>query len=89
MFTSQDSVQGIALYNKHGARTSSASAGDLTYAYLRKIIGRRRADAGLGGVATPDEDVLGRAPSVNATPSSGWAGQMSHALEPCGVTIGN
>ena len=40
VFTSQDSVQNIALYNKHGySHEFDQRTGDLTYAYLRKIIG--------------------------------------------------
>lgn len=40
VFTSQDSVQNIAMYNKHGySHEFDQRTGDLTYAYLRKIIG--------------------------------------------------
>lgn len=40
VFTSQDSVQNIAMYNKHGySHEYDERTGELTYAYLRKIIG--------------------------------------------------
>lgn len=40
VFTGQDSAQNLALYNKHGyTHEYDQSVGDLTYAYLRKIIG--------------------------------------------------
>jgi Predicted acyltransferase len=40
VFTAQDSVQNIAMYSKHGySYEYDQRTGDLTYAYLRKIIG--------------------------------------------------
>ncbi len=40
VFTGRDSVQNLALYAKHGyAHEYDQTAGDLTYAYLRKILG--------------------------------------------------
>lgn len=40
IFTGQDSKQDLALYNKHGFEHEyDQNAGDLTYAYLRKILG--------------------------------------------------
>ncbi len=40
VFTGRDSVQNLALYAKHGyAHEYDQTAGDLTYAYLRKIVG--------------------------------------------------
>ena len=43
MFTGRDSVQNIALYAKHGyEHQHDQTAGDLTYAFLRKLLGDRR-----------------------------------------------
>ncbi|HUX70924.1 putative acetyltransferase [mine drainage metagenome] len=40
VFTGRDSVQNLALYAKHGYEHEyDQTAGDLTYAYLRKILG--------------------------------------------------
>lgn len=40
VFTGRDSVQNLALYAKHGySHEYDQTAGDLTYAYLRKILG--------------------------------------------------
>ena len=40
VFTGRDSVQNLALYTKHGyEHQHDRTAGDLTYAYLRKILG--------------------------------------------------
>ncbi|NMM16405.1 MAG: GNAT family N-acetyltransferase [Cellulomonas sp.] len=40
VFTGRDSVQNLALYAKHGyEHQHDQTAGDLTYAYLRKILG--------------------------------------------------
>ena len=40
VFTGRDSVQNIAMYTKHGYEHEfDQTAGDLTYAYLRKILG--------------------------------------------------
>ena len=40
VFTGQDSVQNLAMYTKHGYEHQyDQAAGDLTYAYLRKILG--------------------------------------------------
>jgi ribosomal protein S18 acetylase RimI-like enzyme len=40
VFTGQDSVQNLAMYAKHGYEHQyDRTAGDLTYAYLRRILG--------------------------------------------------
>ena len=40
VFTGQDSLQNLAMYTKHGYEHQyDQAAGDLTYAYLRKILG--------------------------------------------------
>ena len=40
VFTGRDSVQNLAMYSKHGYEHEyDETAGDLTYAYLRKILG--------------------------------------------------
>jgi ribosomal protein S18 acetylase RimI-like enzyme len=40
VFTGRDSVQNLALYEKHGyEHEHDQTVGDLTYAYLRKILG--------------------------------------------------
>ncbi|WP_182111933.1 MULTISPECIES: GNAT family N-acetyltransferase [unclassified Actinotalea] len=40
VFTGQDSVQNLQMYTKHGYEHQyDQAAGDLTYAYLRKILG--------------------------------------------------
>ncbi len=40
VFTGRDSVHNLALYEKHGySHQHDQTAGDLTYAYLRKILG--------------------------------------------------
>ncbi|MFI2755148.1 GNAT family N-acetyltransferase [Cellulomonas sp. P22] len=40
VFTGRDSVQNLALYEKHGyTHQHDKTAGDLTFAYLRKILG--------------------------------------------------
>ncbi|GEA86170.1 GNAT family N-acetyltransferase [Cellulomonas cellasea] len=40
VFTGRDSVQNLALYEKHGyEHEHDRTVGDLTYAYLRKILG--------------------------------------------------
>ncbi len=40
VFTGKDSVQNITMYTKHGYRHEyDETAGDLTYAYLRRILG--------------------------------------------------
>src|SRR3954447_5893113 len=45
VFTGRDSVHNIALYAKHGyEHQHDQTAGDLTYAYLRKILGDGDAD---------------------------------------------
>lgn len=50
VFTGQDSVHNIAMYEKHGYEHQyDKTAGDLTYAYLRKILGDGDGDA-------PDDD---------------------------------
>jgi ribosomal protein S18 acetylase RimI-like enzyme len=49
VFTGQDSAHNIALYQKHGYEHQyDQTAGDLTYAYLRKILG--------DGPASDDDD---------------------------------
>jgi ribosomal protein S18 acetylase RimI-like enzyme len=46
VFTGQDSAHNIALYEKHGYEHQyDRTAGDLTYAYLRKILGDSDDDA--------------------------------------------
>jgi ribosomal protein S18 acetylase RimI-like enzyme len=46
VFTGQDSAHNIALYEKHGYEHQyDQTAGDLTYAYLRKILGDGPDDA--------------------------------------------
>ena len=46
VFTGQDSVQNLAMYTKHGYEHQYyQAAGDLTYAYLRKILGDDPEDA--------------------------------------------
>ena len=45
VFTGQDSKQNLALYDKHGFEHQyDQNAGDLTYAYLRKILGDDEGD---------------------------------------------
>ena len=40
MFTGRDSVHNLALYEKHGyTHEHDQTVGDLTYAYLRRILG--------------------------------------------------
>ncbi|GGC16895.1 GNAT family N-acetyltransferase [Cellulomonas carbonis] len=49
VFTGRDSVQNLALYEKHGyTHQHDETAGSLTYAYLRKILGGGEADAADG-----------------------------------------
>ena len=66
VFTGQDSAHNIALYEKHGYEHQyDRTAGDLTYAYLRKILGDEGGDdegdegddaaAGVGRGAAADE----------------------------------
>ena len=44
VFTGRDSLQNIALYNKAGyEHQHDQTAGDLTYAYLRKLLGEGEA----------------------------------------------
>lgn len=51
IFTGQDSKQNLAMYDKHGFEHQyDQNAGDLTYAYLRKILGD-------GGEDDGDDDV--------------------------------
>jgi GNAT superfamily N-acetyltransferase len=46
VFTGRDSLQNLALYEKHGYEYEhDRTAGDLTYAYLRKMLGEDKADA--------------------------------------------
>ncbi len=46
VFTGKDSVHNIALYSQHGyEHQEDRTAGDLTYAYLRKIVGDAPASA--------------------------------------------
>ena len=46
VFTGRDSLQNLALYEKHGYEYEhDRTAGDLTYAYLRKMLGEDRSDA--------------------------------------------
>jgi len=45
VFTGQDSKQNLSLYAKHGFEHQYVQhAGDLTYAYLRKILGELEVD---------------------------------------------
>lgn len=47
VFTGRDSVQNIAMYSKHGyEHEHDETVGDLTYAYLRKILGDGEPAAG-------------------------------------------
>jgi len=47
VFTGQDSVQNLAMYAKHGYEHQyDKTAGDLTYAYLRRILGDDGGDDG-------------------------------------------
>ena len=40
VFTGRDSLQNLAMYTKHGyEHQHDKTAGDLTYAYLRKLLG--------------------------------------------------
>ncbi len=56
VFTGQDSAHNIALYQKHGYEHQyDQTAGDLTYAYLRKILG--------DGPASDDDDADDDAPA--------------------------
>ena len=51
VFTGQDSKQNLSLYAKHGFEHQyDQNAGDLTYAYLRKILGGMA-----GGETSPEE----------------------------------
>lgn len=51
IFTSRDSLQNIAMYQKRGYEyQNDQTAGDLTYAYLRKLLGD---DAAEDDTATP------------------------------------
>jgi len=53
VFTGRDSVQNITMYTKHGYQHEyDETAGDLTYAYLRRIIG----DGDRGGDGDGDGD---------------------------------
>ena len=62
VFTGQDSVQNLAMYAKHGYEHQyDRTAGDLTYAYLRRILGDEGDEA--------DDD--GEVPAADAAPSSG------------------
>ena len=46
VFTGRDSVQNLALYEKHGyTHEHDQTVGDLTYAYLRRILGDAEAPA--------------------------------------------
>ena len=50
VFTGKDSVQNLAMYAKHGYEHEfDQTAGDLTYAYLRKILGEGGALPGVEG----------------------------------------
>jgi len=49
IFTGQDSKHNLAMYDKHGFEHQyDQNAGDLTYAYLRKILGATVQEAGGG-----------------------------------------
>ncbi|KGM13996.1 GNAT family N-acetyltransferase [Cellulomonas bogoriensis] len=50
VFTGRDSVHNLALYQKHGyTHQHDQTAGDLTYAYLRKILGEDGSDVEIPG----------------------------------------
>lgn len=67
VFTGQDSAHNIALYEKHGYEHQyDRTAGDLTYAYLRKILGDGSADDDAGD----EDDDAAAAPGSDATTSS-------------------
>lgn len=56
VFTGQDSLQNLAMYAKHGYEHQyDQAAGELTYAYLRKILGDDPEDEDLAD----DEDLAG------------------------------
>ncbi|HEY5515397.1 MAG TPA: GNAT family N-acetyltransferase [Pengzhenrongella sp.] len=58
VFTGQDSVQNLAMYAKQGYEHQyDRTAGDLTYAYLRRILGDGDGDGDADGDADGDEDV--------------------------------
>lgn len=55
VFTGRDSLQNLSFYAKHGyEHQHDQHAGDLTYAYLRKLLGPEVAD-GLAGVGDADD----------------------------------
>ena len=63
VFTGQDSVQNLAMYAKHGYEHQyDRTAGDLTYAYLRRILGDDEAD---------EADDEGDVSADDAAPSAG------------------
>jgi len=60
VFTGQDSKQNLSLYSKHGFEHQyDQNAGDLTYAYLRKILGEAEVD---GETEDPGDDDGGAEP---------------------------
>ena len=62
VFTGQDSLQNLAMYTKHGYEHQyDQAAGDLTYAYLRKILGDDSEDDEPGA-----EDVVAPEPQPTA-----------------------
>src|SRR5665811_1980142 len=58
VFTGQDSKQNLSLYAKHGFEHQyDQNAGDLTYAYLRKILGEMEVESGPGTDEASGDDV--------------------------------
>ena len=54
IFTSSDSLQNIAMYTKRGYEYQhDRTAGDLTYAYLRKLLGDESAESAEDDVPAP------------------------------------
>jgi ribosomal protein S18 acetylase RimI-like enzyme len=73
VFTGQDSAHNIALYEKHGYEHQyDQTAGDLTYAYLRKILGD----------SDGDDDEAGSADDAEGASSDGAAGAPGPAASP-------
>src|SRR5699024_10474598 len=75
-FTGQDSKQSLSLYAKHGFEHEyDQNAGDLTYAYMRKILGNMEQQAEEQGAADSGDDGV-------------TAGRGSVTLPGCAVTGG-
>ncbi|QTE29984.1 GNAT family N-acetyltransferase [Pengzhenrongella sicca] len=72
VFTGKDSVQNLALYAKNGYEHQyDRTAGDLTYAYLRRILGDGDGDEVADGDDGPDDGGLddGATPVARLSPS--------------------